>query len=72
MLNTSLTNYASFAFLYLRALNIPNPNSALSSNKERAQEVPRPFSSTTQGDVVQVPPQTLEQPEALAIIILFP
>ena len=51
---------------------IPSPNSALSSKSERPHAGPRPLSSTVYGLVVDVPPHTLEHPEALAIIMREP
>ena len=51
---------------------MPRPYSALSSKSERPHAGPRPVWSTVYGLVVEVPPQTEEQPEALAIIIREP
>src|SRR6187397_1204335 len=51
---------------------IPNPNSALSSNKELAHDGPRPCAFLLHGVVGRFPPKMEEQPVALATIILSP
>ena len=56
----------------LCANSIPNPYSALSSNKELAQAGPLPFLSTVYGDAGEEPPQIEEHPVAFAMYILLP
>ena len=51
---------------------IPNPNSALSSNKELAQAGPFPAAFLLQGVVGRFPPNIEEQPVAFATSILSP
>ncbi len=63
---------ASLARRWAVASIIPNPYSALSSNKEFAHAGPNPCSLVVNGTDGAEPPQIEEQPVAFAIIIRSP
>ena len=68
----SLAKSTNLSLIAFAPKNIPNPNSALSSNNELAQAGPNPLWLVVYGVEGADPPQIDEHPVALAIIILSP